>query len=90
MNQRTAQLIEQVQQQLSNLPEDKVVEVLDFIQFLIARTTPTQEILRSSPNALQECVGIWEFTPGELDDILAEIERSRLLELETRNDQLPA
>jgi hypothetical protein len=88
MNRKTAQLIDQVQQQLSNLPEEKVLEVLDFVQFLVARTTTTQAIRRGSPEALKKCIGVWKFKPGELDEILADIEQSRLMELESQNDQL--
>lgn len=88
MNRKTAQLIDQVQQQLSNLPEDRVLEVLDFVQFLASRTAPSQDVHRGSPEALQECIGVWEFMPGELDEILADIEQSRLMELESQNDQL--
>jgi hypothetical protein len=88
MNRKTAQLIDQVQQQLSNLPEEKVLEVLDFVQFLVARATTTQAIHRGSPEALKECIGVWKFKPGELDEILVDIEQSRLMELESQNDQL--
>lgn len=73
MNERTAQLIKQVQSHLSRLPEDKVAEVLDFVQFLAARSAPAGRPGRGSLGALQECVGFWEFQPGELDEILADI-----------------
>ncbi len=38
MNKRSARLIEAVQSRLSRLPEDKVAEVLDFVEFLAARS----------------------------------------------------
>ncbi len=47
--------------------------------------TPPQQ---GSRDALLECVGIWEFGPGELDEILGDIEQSRMMELETEYAQL--
>ena len=70
MNRKTAHLIEEVQLHLSQLPEDKVAEVLDFVQFLVARNALSPHPRRGSLEALQECIGIWEFEPGELDEIL--------------------
>ncbi len=90
MNQRTAQLIEQVQRHLSRLPEDKVLEVLDFVQFLESRVINAREFRRGSLEALQECIGVWEFGSGELDEILADIEQARLMELDEQDDRLPA
>ena len=37
---------------------------------------------RGSREALLECMGLWKFEPGELDEILADLEESRLMELE--------
>jgi hypothetical protein len=44
--------------------------------------TPPQ----GSHEALLECLGTWEFEPGELDEILADIERARMMELEEEHD----
>jgi hypothetical protein len=35
-----------------------------------------------APDAFVECAGTWEFEPGELEEILQDIERSRLMEFE--------
>ena len=71
MNKSTTRLIEQVQSHLARLPEEKVIEVLDFVQFLAARSTSPGHPPRGSLEALQECIGIWKFEPGELDEVLA-------------------
>jgi hypothetical protein len=47
----------------------------------IYRTPP-----QGSREALLECLGTWEFEPGELDEILADIERARMMELEEEHD----
>jgi hypothetical protein len=47
----------------------------------IYRTPP-----QGSGEALLECLGTWEFEPGELDEILADIERARMMELEEERD----
>lgn len=86
MSQKTAQLAERVKTKLYELPEEKVAEVLDFIEFLAERyTQPPQEILvskRGSREALLECIGVWAFEQGELDELLIEVKHGRLMELE--------
>ncbi len=89
-NRDTLQLIEQVKSHLSRLPEDKIIAVLDFVQFLATRSAPTTSPHSGSPEALQECIGIWQFEPGELDEILLNIDQSRLMELDEENDRLLA
>lgn len=43
---------------------------------------PQLPLSRGSREALLECIGLWKFEPGELDEILADLEESRLMELE--------
>lgn len=92
MNKKAAQLAERVRTRLYELPEDKVAEVLDFVEFLAERYAQPKEIpisKRGSREALLECIGIWAFEPGELDELLTEIEHGRLMELE-EYERLPA
>ena len=59
--------------------------VTEFAEFLTERYTQPKEIpvsKRGSREALLECIGIWAFDPGELDELLIEIEHGRLMELE--------
>jgi len=93
MSKKTARLAERVRTKLYELPEEKIVEVLDFIEFLAERYAQLKEIpvsKRGSREALLECVGIWAFEPGELDELLSEIEHGRLMELEEEYERLPA
>lgn len=93
MNTKAAQLAERVRTRLYELPEDKVAEVLDFVEFLAERYAQPKEIpisKRGSREALLECIGIWAFEPGELDELLTEIEHGRLMELEEEYERLPA
>ncbi len=66
---------------LNTLPPHKLIQVSDFIDFLIERPT-----LPATPHGslddLLACVGIWEFEPGELESILQDIEQARLMELQ--------
>jgi len=93
MSKRTAQLAERVRTKLYELPEEKIAEVLDFVEFLAERYTqlgkrPVSK--RGSREALLECIGIWAFEPGELDELLIEVEHGRLMELEEEYERLPA
>jgi hypothetical protein len=83
MSVEAAQLIEQVELEVRSLPIERIQEVLDFIGFLKSKISSPSRPPRGSPEALLECAGIWEFEPGELDKILADIERARNIELET-------
>ncbi|TEU14262.1 MAG: DUF2281 domain-containing protein [Anaerolineales bacterium] len=85
MSKKTAQLAERVRTKLYELPEEKIAEVLDFVEFLAERYAQPKEILvskRGSREALLECIGIWAFEPGELDELLIKIEHGRQMELE--------
>jgi hypothetical protein len=80
---------------LNQLPPHKLVQALDFIEFLLERShiAPSSSGSKTPGGSLQDllaCVGIWEFEPGELDTILEDIEQSRLMELEEDYDSLSA
>lgn len=71
---------------LNQLPPHRLVQALDFIDYLLERPGPaaptTPEAPRGSLEDLLACTSIWEFAPGELEGILQDIEQSRLMELE--------
>ncbi len=64
------------------LPDDKLVEVLDFVEFLHARYAAPPQPKRGSPEAILKHVGKFHFEPGELDRLLGEIEQMRLMDME--------
>ncbi len=77
-------------EKLNLLSKDKLVEVLDFIDFITTyprKSAPLTDTL-PTPDAFLECAGTWKFEPGELEEILKDIEQSRLMELEDRFDGL--
>lgn len=93
--QNVINLKETVVKKLDMLPKEKLVAVSDFVDFLLERSklaTPLPEEAESKGSLadLLACVGIWEFEPGELDEILQDIEVSRLMELEESNGELLA
>ncbi len=71
-------------ERLDKLSPLKLIQVLDFMDFLLQRPAvpgvqePTAP--HGSPEDLLAIAGIWEFEPGELEAILQDIERSRLIE----------
>lgn len=76
----TAQLRQSAIEKLNALPQEKLIEVLDFIDFITVyphkrETTPSA---LPAPDAFLECAGTWEFEPGELEEILQDIEASFL------------
>jgi hypothetical protein len=81
-----AQLRQSTINQLNQLPPHRLVQALDFIDYLLERPGPTAapkpEVPRGSLEDLLACTSIWRFEPGELDEILQDIEQSRLMELE--------
>ena len=86
----TAQLRQSAIEKLSALPQEKLVEVLDFIDFITVspRKRETPPTALPAPDAFLECAGTWEFEPGELEEILQDIEQSRLMELEEQHGGL--
>ena len=87
--QNTKQLRQSAIDRLKLLPPSTLPEVIDFIDFLIERSDKFVED-RSLPatDAFVEFAGSWDFEPGELDEILQDIEQSRLMELESQNAHL--
>ena len=81
-----AQLRQSTIARLNQLPPHRLVQALDFIDFLLERpgsaVPPTPETPQGSLEDLLVCTGIWEFDPGELEEILQDMEQSRLMELE--------
>ncbi len=78
---------------IETLPREKLEAVLAFIDSLLARPTqPTAEpsTPQGSVEDLLALAGSWKFDPGELDEILHDIEVSRLMELEEFDDVLLA
>lgn len=76
---------------LDQLPPHRITQVLDFIDFLLERPTfePIKpEISQGNLRDLLDCVGIWDFEANELNEILSDIEQSRLMELEHQHDEL--
>ena len=72
-------MAERVRTKLYELPETKIAEVLDLVEFLAKRYAQSKETLVSKCNSrgvLLECIGLWAFEPGELDELLIEIEET--------------
>jgi hypothetical protein len=89
-----AQLRQSTIVRLNQLPPHRLIQALDFINFLLERPSSAvpqkPEMPRGSLEDLLACTGIWEFDPGELEEILQDIEQSRLMELEETDDGLSA
>jgi len=81
-----AHLLDQLVEAARELPESQLLAVLDFATYLQSRYGRHRPE-RGSPEALRPHAGQWQFEPGELDRLLAEIEQMRLLDLE-KNDRL--
>jgi hypothetical protein len=52
----------------------------------VEKTIQTTPDALPAPDAFLECAGTWAFEPGELEEILQDIERSRLMEIEERHN----
>lgn len=89
-----AQLRQLTIDRLNELPPHRLVQALDFIGYLLEHpglTVPAKpETPRGSLEDLLTCAGIWQFELGELEEILQDIEQSRLMELDETYDGLPA
>lgn len=79
---------------LNKLPPHRLAQALDYIDYLLEHpesvAVSVPESPRGSLDDLLACAGIWEFGPGELEEILQHVEQSRLLELDETYDGLPA
>jgi len=89
-----AQLRQSTINRLNQLPPHRLVQALDFIDYLLGRPdliAPTRpQAPRGTLDDLLACTSIWKFEPGEMEEILQDIEQSRLMELEENNDVLSA
>ena len=78
----TLQLRQTVIAKLSVLPEEKLLVVVDFIDFLLERSglvIPQKPVApQGNLDDLLACAGTWEFEPGELEEILHEVVTSDL------------
>jgi hypothetical protein len=80
-----ARIQQMVSKKLRRLSKEKLLSVLDFVEFLSQPSkVPTASAL-PEPTAFLECAGTWEFAPGELDSILATLEQMRDLDLEEQD-----
>jgi hypothetical protein len=88
--QDVVQLRQSAIEKLNRLPREKLIEVLDFIEFITLRLREREALAEAlpAPNAFVECAGTWEFEPGEQEEILQDIEQSRLMELDEQIDGL--
>lgn len=76
-------LLDQLVETARELPEDRLLEVLDFAGYLQSRYSRRRPE-RGSPEAILQAlerIGPLQFEPGELDQLLEEIEQMRLMDL---------
>ncbi len=71
---RKKEIIRELVTDLEGLPEDRLEEVRDFVEFLRHRTSGPR---RGSPAALLRCFGTWEGPSGELNRLVEEIYEAR-------------
>lgn len=79
MERRKADLTQQIVAAVQELPEEQMAEVLDFASYLRARHdryAPPRDFGEEFLHIL-DSGGKLQFAPGELDVILAEIDRAR-------------
>ncbi len=84
MEQTKERLLDRLVETAQELPEDKLIEIIDFAGYLQSQYSRRQPE-RGSPEAILQAlerVGPLQFEPGELDQLLAEIEQMRLMDLE--------
>ena len=75
----TGRLLRAVQ----DLPDDKIDEAIDFVEYLqgkYGRRQPPRGSAEAFQKAIKE-VGPLQFEPGELEELLADMERSRWTDL---------
>ena len=83
-SQTKERLLDQLVEAARELPEDRLLEVLDFASYLQSRYSHRRPE-RGSPEAILQALersGGLQFEPGELDQLLEEIEQMRLMDLE--------
>lgn len=76
-------LVAQLTRTAQTLPAEKLQETLDFMEFLQQRAAPPPSAApRGSAQALMRYLGAWQFAPGELERILADLDDMREMEME--------
>ena len=80
MEQTKERLLNQLVAVVQDLPQDKLLEVYDFAGYLQSKYS-TRRPERGSAEAILQHVGKFRFEPGELDQLLEEIEQMRLMDL---------
>ncbi len=83
------QLKQAALERLGKLNSPELRQVLGFMDFLLDHPTSQAKELKAPPGTVQDLLavaGSWEFEPGELEEILQDIEQSRLMELEESYD----
>ncbi|HUG14655.1 MAG TPA: hypothetical protein VMM78_06510 [Thermomicrobiales bacterium] len=86
MAQARSRLVDQLVEVVQSLPEEKIVEVLDFAADLRGASGESDPE-RGSADAILTAIekhGPLEFEPNELESILADIDRLRHLDLRDR------
>ena len=84
MEQTKESLLNRLVAVVQELPEDKLLEVYDFADYLQRKYRP-RHLERGSAKAILQAlerVGPLQFEPGELDDLLTDIERMRAMDLD--------
>ena len=76
-----------VKERIDRLPNDALQEVADLVDTLLNETYSAEKpagvtMPQGTVADLLACAGTWKFDPGELEEILRDIELSRLMELE--------
>ena len=78
----TPNLLEQLLQVARTLPKDQLTEVLDFADYLQQRRLAEGHPARGSVAALLSHTGAFQFAPGELDQLTADLTHLRDLDRE--------
>jgi len=84
MEQTKQRLFDQLVEVVQPLSDDKILTVIDFAGYLQSEYSKRRPARGSAEAILQalERVGPLQFEPGELDQLLDEIEQMRLMDLE--------
>jgi|GEM_PF-3169317 len=78
---------ELILERLDRLPLYRLQQVLAFSDFMLYEVMqsnhsfPVHDAQKGTTQDLLACVGLWQFEPGELEEIMADIEQGRLLEM---------
>lgn len=79
---------EMIAERLDRLPLPQLQQVLTFSDFILSEVEQAQQVTepdttpKGTVQDLLALAGTWKFEPGELEEIMADIEQGRLLELE--------